>query len=939
MTKIMDVLIACLAVVSAVPTVQANVINVKFNSNGALFMNGTANSMPAQYTSTTWNDVLDLSATNLLDTFGNETGIGLTLNVGKKYSSDSIGLPVLEEYRYFSGSASEVGMTLTLTNVTPGVEYDIYMLSQGNQDGRTTRFALGAGSLVAGTNILDAAPADLTATTWTDGGNYVKFGSVTSDVSGTIFIEAASLSGNNSGSLNGMQLVDLSASGQELYTAITPAFGATYITNLPTIEVAVSNGTRSVEVSSFTMGLVVGGVAVDVTAGLLVDSSATDVTTFSYTPTVALENLAEYSVLYSVAGIGGVTSDYLSFFTTAPDVLYGTTPVNGSLYVASDAEVSVTFTNVAMSLASVYASAEMIVNSIDVSEDLVISYPTPSTMKFEYAHRGLDFSQVYDIELNVSRSDGYTNTAEFSFTSALDPSIYLIAPGIRNGGFELVDGVAGYTANMGDWSRVDNWEDSSGAGAKTEAIASPTEGSRVLTTGNSGTIGSETYNITTNMITDGDIFEYTWTIPGRPNGVSAGLVYLDGEDVVVVSNSLVYVSGGTTPAEYSGSYLFSAAQNPAAIGKPVGIVFIDDASGSGAVYVDEVRLYYGNIAIRSISPAADATGVDASAPIEVVIAEAASQVDPSSMVLMVNGIDVTSHAVINDDTSSGLTVTYTPAEAWGVGKHFASFTASGTPEGTINQSWSFLVDPTGVYLISPDIRNGSFEWVNGVAGSADQVSDWSQIDDWGDDTGAGAKTEANSVATDGSRVLVTGTASETYNMTETTIKNGDRFGYSFVVADRSHGITAGLVYMDGADIVVVSNSLTFVDGGTTPFPVNSEYTFTHITEPDAIGKTIGVIFIDDGLDSGAVQIDEVRLYADETEPTEAPVIQEFSVDGSTITLSWTTQNLGLYSLQSRGALSDYVEWVTVLSNLPSGNLTTNVPTSDADQEFYRIISE
>ena len=129
-----------------------------------------------------------------------------------------------------------------------------------------------------------------------------------------------------------------------------------------------------------------------------------------------------------------------------------------------------------------------------------------------------------------------------------------------------------------------------------------------------------------------------------------------------------------------------------------------------------------------------------------------------------------------------------------------------------------------------------------------------------------------------------------------------------------------------------------MEGGTTPIPVSDEYTFTSGTDPDAIGKTIGMIFIDNGTGSGSVQIDEVRLYSDTTAPTEDPVFTEISVDGSTVTLSWTTQNLGTYSLQSKSSLV-VGEWVTVLSNLPSGSTTTNVPTSGANQEFYRIISE
>ncbi|MDF7799292.1 Ig-like domain-containing protein [Pontiellaceae bacterium B1224] len=833
------------------------------------------------------------------------------------------GSSIIKDYAYFS-NASQITNTIRglSSELDPDTEYSLYLWGKGDAANQYSTFtydgtAIVISSLDPKTNDADEFFAKFTFTT----------GSTVEDTLQFLWDRTTTYQ-----AFNGFAIA--AVSGSELETTITPEFGATYVTNVPTIEVEVTNGSLDVDVNSFTMDLVLAGVTNDVTSSVVVDKPSASVTTFSYTPVMMLENGAEYTVLYSVAGIGGVATDYVSLFTTAPDVHYSTTPLDGATYVATDAAVSVIFTNVAISLSNLYASAEMVVNSNDVSSDVVISYPSDGVMKFEYVHGGLDFSQLYDVQLNVARTDGYTNTVAFSFTSALDPAIYLIAPGIRNGGFELVDGVAGYTGQMTVWARIDDWSDESLAGAKTEAIPAPTEGTRALVTGN----GSETYNITETTISDGDIFEYKWTIPGRANGVSAGLAYMDETDgVVVVSNSLVYVIGGATPAEYGGSYLFDSIKDPNAIGKPVGIIFIDDNSGGGAVYVDEARLFYGNIAVQSFSPAADATGVADTAPVQVVIAEAASQVDTNALVLTVDGADVTTNSVISD-TASGITITYTPEAAWAPGKHFIAITAGGSPEGTASQSWNFRVDPIGTYLISPEVRNGSFELVNGAADSTVQVSDWGQIDNWDSTTNGVPKTEVNILATDGSRIFVTGNGSETFNMTETSINNGDRFGYSFIVVGRSFGVTAALAYMDGEDVVVVSNSMTFVEGGTTPFSVSDAYTFSSATDPAAIGKTIGVIFIDNNAGSGAVQIDEVRLYTDDSKPTEEPVIQEFSVDGSTVTLSWTTQDLGLYSLQRKSDLVNGV-WDTVLSDLPAGSTTTNVSASGANQEFYQVISQ
>ncbi len=191
---------------SAVAMVQASVININFNSNdrgggGDLLLDGTDSSMPVAYTGTTWNDSVwgeasQSAMSNLLDTAGNATTVDITLDGGSNYGSASIGHDVLKEYRYFSAG----GITIDLSGLGAGSQWDIYCLSQGNADSRTTQFTIGS-------NVLQASPADLTSTTWAENGNYVKFASITADGAGNVSIFAESLSGNNNGSLNGIQLV------------------------------------------------------------------------------------------------------------------------------------------------------------------------------------------------------------------------------------------------------------------------------------------------------------------------------------------------------------------------------------------------------------------------------------------------------------------------------------------------------------------------------------------------------------------------------------------------------------------------------------------------------------------------------------------------------------------------------------------------------------
>lgn len=94
--------------------------------------------------------------------------------------------------------------------------------------------------------------------------------------------------------------------------------------------------------------------------------------------------------------------------------------------------------------------------------------------------------------------------------------------------------------------------------------------------------------------------------------------------------------------------------------------------------------------------------------------------------------------------------------------------------------------------------------------------------------------------------------------------------------------------------------------------------------------------------SGIMTANEVAIRYDEAQqsgiPTVAPVIQSINVAGSSVTLSWTAEDKGAYSIQRRTALP-FGSWSTVVSNLPAGNFTTNVTASGAGAEFYQVIGE
>jgi hypothetical protein len=73
-------------------------------------------------------------------------------------------------------------------------------------------------------------------------------------------------------------------------------------------------------------------------------------------------------------------------------------------------------------------------------------------------------------------------------------------------------------------------------------------------------------------------------------------------------------------------------------------------------------------------------------------------------------------------------------------------------------------------------------------------------------------------------------------------------------------------------------------------------------------------------------------------PQTDPVITDFSVSGGDVTLTWTADNNGTYSIQRKTDLFS-PSWTDVLTGLPAGGGTTNVPVSGAGEEFYQIYGE
>lgn len=83
-------------------------------------------------------------------------------------------------------------------------------------------------------------------------------------------------------------------------------------------------------------------------------------------------------------------------------------------------------------------------------------------------------------------------------------------------------------------------------------------------------------------------------------------------------------------------------------------------------------------------------------------------------------------------------------------------------------------------------------------------------------------------------------------------------------------------------------------------------------------------------------VDYTRLPVSAIYPD--PTVQLLNVSGGTATISYTTPDLGAYSIQSTATLSN-VSWSTVVSNQPSGTHTNEVPVNGTDQEYFRLKGE
>ncbi|MEI6606685.1 MAG: DUF2341 domain-containing protein [Verrucomicrobiota bacterium] len=203
-------LLGTLILASAGSAMAADVINVNYGGNPSAFMQGlwsydhaacgsASRVAPLAYLGNTWNDFSSPTATasKLLDSVGRPTSIGLTTTMEGGMWTDWSGLggarllksPVASSYKEFKPAFS-------LSGLTPGHSYDLYIASVHNNDGSPQDFKVGTieKHIANSGRNLD----------WADGQNFLHFVGLKPDGGGKLTIEGK----GNQVIVNGFQLVD-----------------------------------------------------------------------------------------------------------------------------------------------------------------------------------------------------------------------------------------------------------------------------------------------------------------------------------------------------------------------------------------------------------------------------------------------------------------------------------------------------------------------------------------------------------------------------------------------------------------------------------------------------------------------------------------------------------------------------------------------------------
>lgn len=200
--------------------VSAQTYNINLHKTGGTTLDGLAYSSttaPSSYPGTKWNDLNpDIDSLNLLDSEGNVSTIDFLTdpNGANSFEGSTVSLSLMKGYSPTGTHTSGGGKTYTLSGLSPGSTWDLYVAAHGNQPDQDTTVT------IDGVARSTTANWDISSTVWVEGDNYVLFKGILADSSGQIQIDWKGI--GNWGAINGMQLVSV-ATPQEstLLTGLT----------------------------------------------------------------------------------------------------------------------------------------------------------------------------------------------------------------------------------------------------------------------------------------------------------------------------------------------------------------------------------------------------------------------------------------------------------------------------------------------------------------------------------------------------------------------------------------------------------------------------------------------------------------------------------------------------------------------------------------------
>ena len=264
--------------------------------------------------------------------------------------------------------------------------------------------------------------------------------------------------------------------------------------------------------------------------------------------------------------------------------------------------------------------------------------------------------------------------------------------------------------------------------------------------------------------------------------------------------------------------------------------------------------------------------------------------------------------------------------------------ASGNWNGGTNLATGSYVDlPNGLATALPNIV--TFE----VVYKSDEPTAWWQrlwdfgASDGGEDSSASGTvyTFGTTYAGVGPRTDITPAAGSTlFQLNSTASSVADQMNHLVWIYDADNGMSK--MYHNG--VLVDAEAMTGI-----PF---SE--FYGVDVNNWLGRSQ---WTGDGMFNG--QLYDFRIYSgimtesqvatrwgevNVSGPTESPVITSIAVSGSDVTISWTDEGVGTYTIQRKTDLTA-TTWADVVGGLSAGAGSTTVTNSGSDQEFYQVIGE